>query len=255
MENHPVLYSYRRCPYAMRARMAIAYSGVQVEQREIVFWDKPEHMLAVSPKGTVPVLVLPDGTIIDESRDIMVWALNQISVDSESDHTPQGGIKTWLFEDEALNQQIADWIDECDDVFKTHLDHYKYADRFPEHSKEYYRDLGCEFLNKVEQTLSTRPGEFETSKQIGLIANQVSMADIAVFPFIRQFVNVDKIWFSDADYPFLTSWLEHKLELSWFNDVMKNRPVWVPGHNPLWVIEPGLQTKDQFRHKAGSLGQ
>ncbi|WP_040728699.1 glutathione S-transferase [Thiomicrorhabdus sp. Kp2] len=242
MEKHPVLYSYRRCPYAMRTRMAIFLSGIQVEQREIVFWDKPKPMLDVSPKGTVPVLVLPDGTVIDESRDIMLWAFKH-SADKST-------YQAWLFSKNSRQRQaVNDWIDRCDNEFKQHLDHYKYADRFPEYSQVYYRELGCEFLDAIESSLSlVEPGNH--SEGFALVGHQISMADIALFPFVRQFANVDKNWFSEADYPRLKSWLETFIESDFFKAVMKNRPVWQANHNPLWLNEPGLATKNEFTNKA-----
>lgn len=243
MEKHPVLYSYRRCPYAMRARMAIVYSGIQVEQREIVFWDKPIQMLEASPKGTVPVLILSDGKVIDESRDIMLWALNNMK------HTSHTG-QSWLFkENSLLEKKVNDWIDLCDNEFKPHLDHYKYADRFPEQNAESYRDKGCEFLTSIEKTLE------ENSKngnqvELGLIENSLSMADIALFPFVRQFANVDKEWFSETHYVYVKRWLKQNLESECFKAVMKNRPVWLPDHQPLWVDEPELSNKADFTAKA-----
>ncbi len=228
MENHPVLYSYRRCPYAMRARMGIYLSGFQVEQREIVFWDKPEPMLQASPKGTVPVLILPDGEVIDESRDILVWALTQAG-------------STLLPEQSALRAQMEAWIDRNDNEFKPWLDRYKYADRFPEQSQLFYRQQGELFLAAIEQALSAQPF---------LLGSKLTVADLALFPFIRQFVNVDKAWFESADYPQLKRWLQQHLDSDYFQAVMKNRPVWQAGHTPLWVDEPTFKTKDQFTKKA-----
>ncbi|WP_321324849.1 glutathione S-transferase [Thiomicrorhabdus sp.] len=242
MNKHPILYSYRRCPYAMRARMAIYLSGIQVEQREIVFWEKPQPMLEASPKGTVPVLILPDGTAIEESRDIMLWAFKH-AVDKTI-------YQAWLFsEGSKENQAIQQWIDRCDNEFKTHLDHYKYADRFPEYPQAHYRELGCEFLNSIESTLSSANLD-AGNKQSFLVGNQLSMADIAVFPFVRQFVNVDKSWFAEANYFCLKSWLTLLLDSDFFKAVMKNRPVWQERHLPLWVDEPNLETKNQFTQKA-----
>jgi len=252
MEKHPVLYSYRRCPYAMRARMAIAYSGIQVEQREIVFWDKPVQMLDASPKGTVPVLILSDGKVIDESRDIMLWALNDMQQKSNADHTQKGGIKAWLFNENSLFEKVLnDWIDLCDNEFKRHLDHYKYADRFPEQSKESYREQGCEFLTRIENQLEEN-SQSGNHAEIGLIENRVSMADIALFPFVRQFVNVDKEWFSETDYVYVKRWLKQNLESKWFTAIMKNRPVWQIGQQPLWVDEPDFTNKAEFTAKANS---
>ncbi|BCN92621.1 glutathione S-transferase [Thiomicrorhabdus immobilis] len=241
MDKHPILYSYRRCPYAMRARMAIAFSGVQVEQREIVFWDKPEQMLLASPKGTVPVLILPDGQVIDESRDIMLWALNQ---DEKS-------YQAWLFTENAHEQaQINDWIDACDNEFKTHLDHYKYADQYPEYSEEHYRELGCDYLRKLENAIKENSQSDNIDSEFTLINGRITMADIAVFPFVRQFANVNKDWFAHSDFVYLQRWLEKMLALPYFVSIMKNRPVWNPSHNALWVDEPELIYKNQFVAKA-----
>lgn len=123
----PILYSYRRCPYAMRARMALSYAGIPVEIREISLKQKPAHMLQVSPKGTVPVLVLPDGQVIEQSLEIMHWALQQHDADG------------WLSADPP---HAALLIAENDGAFKQHLDRYKYAIRFPEYPAEHYRAQG-----------------------------------------------------------------------------------------------------------------
>lgn len=222
--NYPILYSYRRCPYAMRARLAIYFSGIAVEQREIVFWDKPEPMLQASPKGTVPVLVLPSGEVVDESWDIMQWALR------ESDLLPAGSIS-----------EIENWIEQNDFEFKSHLDAYKYPEQFPEISTEYARKNGEGFLQKLE---------FALQSSHYLLGDELSIADLAIFPFIRQFAHVDKAWWEAAKYPAVKTWLERHLESDYFKAVMKNRPVWQKGHSALLVHEPELQTKDQLRKKA-----
>lgn len=230
MDKHPVLYSYRRCPYAMRARMAIYLAGLQVEQREIVFWDKPEPMVQASPKATVPVLLLEDGCVIEESREIMEWALHKMGT-------------SWIPQRAEVLERMNTWIDENDGEFKHWLDRYKYADRFPEQSKVYYRQQGERFLVKLDETLQ---------KQSYLIGEQMSMADLAVFPFIRQFANVDKGWFAESGYEAIKAWLQSLLGQDFFAGVMKNRPVWQPSHVPLWVDESNLQTRDQFLAKAES---
>ncbi|WP_019557051.1 glutathione S-transferase [Thiomicrorhabdus arctica] len=236
MVNFPILYSYRRCPYAMRARMAIMASGVQVEQREIVFWDKPVEMLAASPKGTVPVLILPDGQVIDESCDIMLWALSQ------SDKL------NWLpSEKEKAFAEMTSLIDLCDNEFKTHLDHYKYAERFPDELPETYRLRGEDFLQTLEELLAH---SFSVSKLLALNAKNISMTDIALFPFVRQFAHVDKHWFEQSIYRYLKRWLEQHLDAEYFTSIMKNRPVWRISHAPLWVSESSLTTRDQFLAKA-----
>ena len=139
----PILYSFRRCPYAMRARAALIASGISVELREVVLRDKPATMLAASPKGSVPVLVLQTGKVIDESCDIMLWALRQ--------HDPQA----WLGKDECHVQAALPWVTENDSTFKHNLDRYKYPVRFPELPQSAYRSAGEQFLQQIEQRLST----------------------------------------------------------------------------------------------------
>ncbi|MDX1795431.1 MAG: glutathione S-transferase [Hydrogenovibrio sp.] len=226
--THPILYSYRRCPYAMRARMGVYASGIQVEQREIVFWDKPEPMLQASPKGTVPVLVT-GAEVIDESFDILLWAL------ARSDRFG------WLPESSDRYRQAKDWVSLNDYEFKPALDRYKYADRHPEHPQVVYRQQGEEFLAQCEAQLE---------KTLYLTGKQCSFADIAIFPFIRQFAHVDKTWWARRPYPKVYDWLKGHLDADYFRGVMKNRPVWQPGQHPLWVDEPELETRDQFARKA-----
>jgi len=209
----PILYSYRRCPYAMRARMALRYAGIAVEIREIELKDKPEEMLKVSPKGTVPVLVLQDGRmgeeaagekiVLEQSMDIMRWALQQRDGDS------------WMAADSAMTQQL---IAENDSSFKQALDKYKYAIRFPEQSAETYRAQGELFLQKLELRLSQ--SQF-------LLKAQVSLADVAIFPFIRQFSGVDSVWFEAAPYPKLRAWLKSMVESELFLSVMEKQPAYV----------------------------
>ncbi len=205
----PILYSFRRCPYAIRARLAIKYSATGVELREVVLADKPAEMLSASPKGTVPVLILSDGSILDESLDIIHWAL--------SINNPEN----WLPENSYLLQKANELITTNDEVFKIHLDHYKYACRFPEFSAEYYRTQGEEFLQDLENLLE---------KSRCLLADHITLADIAIFPFIRQFVFVDKDWFDQSQYTNLNLWLNNMLEMKLFKDIMKKYPQWVPGN-------------------------
>lgn len=197
----PVLYSYRRCPYAMRARMALKYADIAVEICEISLKNKPSGMLKASPKGTVPVLVLHDGTVLEQSLDIMVWALRQNDADG------------WLGADCGQTQQL---IAENDTGFKPALDQYKYAIRFPEQPVEAYRAQGEIFLQKLELLLSQN--QF-------LLKNQVSLADIAIFPFIRQFAAVDSVWFESAPYSKLKAWLKALIESTLFVSVMEKHNV------------------------------
>lgn len=198
----PILYSYRRCPYAMRARMALKYAGIALEIREIVLKAKPAEMLKVSPKATVPVLVLVDGTVIEQSLDIMLWALQQQDTDG------------WLNADDNLMQQL---IADNDGAFKQALDKYKYAIRFPEQSAEVYRAQGEVFLTKLETLLS---------RSQYLLGNQISLADIAIFPFIRQFSGVDSAWYEAAPYPQLKVWLKTLIESELFISIMQKQPAY-----------------------------
>ena len=190
------LYSFRRCPYAMRARMALRYSGVPVEIVEVSLKAKPAEMLAISPKGTVPVLDA-GGQVIDESLEIMRWALAQNDPDD------------WLLEDDA---RIAELIEANDQVFKVHLNRYKYAERYPEQPMEVYRAEGALFLQRLEELLSDR--EY-------LLADHPSLADIALLPFVRQFAHVDREWFAQTPYVRLQTWLQRFLESELFTSIMK----------------------------------
>ncbi|MDH5469775.1 MAG: glutathione S-transferase [Gammaproteobacteria bacterium] len=204
----PVLYSFRRCPYAMRARMAVRYSGLSVELREVVLKDMPASLLACSPKGTVPVLVLPDGAVIDESRDIMAWALAQ--------NDPDG----WLPASTAAAVLVNALLDENDTDFKAELDRYKYAVRYPEHPAEHYRDRGARFLAKLEDRLGR--GDY-------LLGERLSLADVGVFPFVRQFAHVDTAWFDAAPFPQVQRWLAALLGTDLFSGVMGKYPQWHAG--------------------------
>ncbi|MGO2201376.1 glutathione S-transferase [Pseudomonas helleri] len=188
-----VLYSFRRCPYAMRARMALRYSGVPLSIVEVSLKAKPAEMLALSPKGTVPVLVCADGRVIEQSLEIMHWALAQYDPDN------------WLGPDSAA------LIEENDQVFKVNLDRYKYAIRYPEQPMEHYRAQGAAFLQRLEMMLEQTPY---------LAGDTLSLADIALAPFVRQFAHVDRDWFEQAPYPRLNAWLERFLASELFNAVM-----------------------------------
>lgn len=198
-----ILYSYRRCPYAMRARMALKYAGIALETREIELKNKPAHMLKVSPKATVPVLVLSDGTVLEQSLEIMLWALQQQDKDD------------WLIADSELTQRL---IAENDSIFKQALDKYKYATRFPEQSAEVYRTQGEVFLQRLEILLS---------QSQYLLSNQISLADIAIFPFIRQFSGVDTMWFEAAQYAKLKIWLKTLIESELFTSIMQKKPAYI----------------------------
>ncbi|MQT27223.1 glutathione S-transferase [Pseudomonas helleri] len=191
-----LLYSFRRCPYAMRARMALRYSGVPLNTIEVSLKAKPADMLLASPKGTVPVLVCADGRVIEQSLDIMRWALACNDPDN------------WLQSGNPLIEQL---LDENDRVFKVQLDRYKYAIRYPEYPMEHYRAQGAPFLLRLETLLSHSPY---------LAGDSLSLADVALAPFVRQFAHVDRDWFTQAPYPHLRAWLERFLASELFTSVM-----------------------------------
>ncbi|MHC8306016.1 glutathione S-transferase [Pseudomonas sp. PB3P13] len=194
------LYSFRRCPYAMRARMALRYCGVAVDIVEVSLKAKPAEMLALSSKGTVPVLSV-DGEVIDESLAIMRWALAQ--------NDPQD----WsLKEDPVGRQRIAELIEENDHVFKVHLNRYKYAERYPEQPMEVYRSEGEVFLRRLEALLEGRDY---------LVADHTSLADVALMPFVRQFAHVDREWFAQTPHVRLQAWLQRFLVSDLFTRVMQ----------------------------------
>lgn len=202
----PRLYSFRRCPYAMRARLGLLFAGLRVELREVVLKHKPPPMLVISPKGTVPVLQLPDGTVIDESLDIMLWALGQ--------GDPHG-----LLADN-LVPQASELIRQNDTEFKYWLDRYKYADRHGELSQLEYRQRGEGFLQVLEELLAKR--EF-------LLAGQASIADIGIMPFVRQFAHVDREVFATLPYPNLQRWLSDWQEHPYFLAAMAKVKPWQEG--------------------------
>ena len=194
-QTYPILYTFRRCPYAIRARMALSYSKIKVELKEILLSNRPSELYAVSPKGTVPVLCINNTTVIDESLDIMKWALMQ------------NDLNLWISYNKRMQFDI---IEENDDEFKYWLDRYKYVDRYPENNKDYYRAKCSEYLTKLNQLL-------ECNKY--LLTNKLLFVDVAVLPFIRQCANVDKYWFKNT-YTQLENWLNNIIESKLFVSVM-----------------------------------
>lgn len=207
----PILYSFRRCPYAMRARLGILLATQGVELREIVLKHKPQAMLEASPKGTVPVLVLDNGKVIDESLDIMRWALEQ---NDPFDLLMQGSINHQTAAVELIKQNDID--------FKPWLDKYKYADRHPEHHESYYRSKAESYISLLETQLLGRDN---------LVRQQVSIADYAIFPFIRQFAHVNLTWWNNAPYPEVKNWLERQLQSEPFSLIMNKYPTWLESGN------------------------
>jgi glutathione S-transferase len=201
----PILYSFRRCPYAMRARMSLLESGVEVELREVILRDRPEHMMDISPKGTVPVLLLPDGAVIEESLDIMLWSLDE----------------SWL---------AGDWkelIAVNDGDFKHHLDRYKYNNRYENVlSSEEHREHALSILKTYDERLSN---------QAYLCGDSISLADLALSPFVRQFANTDRGWFDQLPLLHLHNWLIGILEGDLFKSCMVKHKQWQNGQVPIYL--------------------
>ena len=203
----PILYSFRRCPYAMRARMALLTAGLLCEMREVILRDRPEHMMEISPKGTVPVLLLNDGTVLEESLDIMDWALEM--------NDPYG----WLEYNSELGN-VEDLILENDDEFKHHLDRYKYSNRYEDVDSIEHRDAAESFIAKLEMMLEDSPY---------LFGKNPTKADFAIFPFIRQFANTDRKWFDATKYSNVQVWLHELVESEIFKSCMVKYQQWKEG--------------------------
>ncbi|MDH0732098.1 glutathione S-transferase [Pseudomonas sichuanensis] len=194
-----ILYSFRRCPWAMRARLALRYAQCPVAIVEVAMKNKPPELLALSPKGTVPVLDTGDG-VLEESLDIMRWALAR--------HDPED----WrLLADPAAAQRADALIARNDSTFKAQVNLYKYAERYPEHSQEHYRQQAEAWLVELESLLEGRPY---------LLADHPSLADAALLPLMRQFAGVEPQWFAEAAYPRVRSWLQGWLESDLFKAIM-----------------------------------
>ena len=199
----PILYSYRRCPYAMRARMALQYAGIQVEHREIALNNKPHSMLLASPKGTVPVLCVA-GLILDESLDIMHWALRKSDLDD------------WAVVDETISQA---WMIKNDGPFKALLDQYKYPNRYPNLNQ-------AEVLNAAKE-LMLKPMETALQSSEYLLGNKMTWVDVAIFPFIRQFSMVNQEQFEKLPFALTKQWLNQHIKSELFNSVMHQYPNWI----------------------------
>ncbi|WP_339764763.1 glutathione S-transferase [uncultured Hoeflea sp.] len=202
--TNPVLYSFRRCPYAMRARLAIASAGLTVELREIVLRDKPAAFLDASPSATVPCLVTTD-CVIDESLDVMIWALQQ--------RDPEDWLK--------MPKAGFEWIARADGPFKDALDRTKYANRYPGVDPASQRDIAASFLTDLDQAI----GDW--------MLDRPTLADFAIVPFVRQFAFIDKDWFDAQPWPGLQNWLARFLESDRFARIMEKYPQWQPGDPPV----------------------
>ena len=204
--NLPILYSFRRCPYAMRARMAIHISGQKCELREVLLRDKPPSMLEYSAKGTVPVLILQDGKVIDESLDVIDWALNLNDPDD------------WQRSKD--KEKTKELIKINDGEFKYHLDRYKYSKRYDNEDPELHRKKCLKFIESINNELNNSKYIFD---------DNISYADIVLLPFIRQFRIADIEWFDSLPYDNLKKWLSSFLNSSLLNSIMKKYDLWKEG--------------------------
>ena len=204
--NLPILYSFRRCPYAMRARMAIHISGQKCELREVLLRDKPPSMLEYSAKGTVPVLILQDGKVIDESLDVIDWALNLNDPDD------------WQRSKD--KEKTKELIKINDGEFKYHLDRYKYSKRYDNEDPEFHRKKCLKFIESINNELNNSEYIFD---------DNISYADIVLLPFIRQFRIADIDWFDALPYNNLKKWLSGFLDSTLLNSIMKKYDLWKEG--------------------------
>ncbi len=207
-EYLPILYSFRRCPYAIRARLAISSAQITCELREVVLRDKAPELLAASPKGTVPVVVMRDGEVIEESLEIMKWALRG--------NDPEG----WLAMSDANRALVDDLIVRNDTTFKAALDRYKYSWKHPDDDLEIQREIAATILRDLDLRLANRRW---------LLGDSPCLADMALLPFVRQFSFVDRDWFLAQPWSNLNRWLDDFLESERFASIMTKRSKWSAG--------------------------
>ena len=208
MPDLPTLYSFRRCPYAMRARLAILSSGMKVELREVILRDKPDEMIEASPKATVPVLIDNDGAVLEESIDIIDWALTMNDCEG------------WRSYDQSVLEEMQSLIEENDGPFKTALDRYKYANRHDDVDVETERNNATVFLVKLNEQLAEKSF---------LFGENFSLADGAILPFVRQFAHVDRDWFWAQDWLNVIDWLDAFLVSDRFASILNKYPQWYNG--------------------------
>ena len=208
MTDHPILWTFRRCPYAMRARLAVRSAEIAVELREILLRDKPGAFLETSPSATVPALRL-DQIVIDESLDIMVWALER--------NDPEQLLE--------MPQEGWDVIKANDGPFKRALDRTKYATRYPDHDPEAERRKAASHLIELNARLEENGWLFKP---------RPTLADYAILPFVRQLAHIDRAWFDAQDWPNLIAWLDHFLESDVFGQIMFKYEPWTDNGPPVW---------------------
>lgn len=203
----PILYSLRNCPYVMRARIAIFKSKQTILLRDLVLSNKPKEMLKASPKGTVPVIVLADGTVIDESLEVMLWALQE----TDPDDLLHSHITNTL-------PAMLQLINEFDHDFKACFEQYKCAKRYRENDLLEFRETCEVYIKKLEQRLT---------RHLFLMSDKESLADIALLPFIRQFARIERQWYLQSPYPNVRQWLNSYLQSVMFTKVMAKQPLWL----------------------------
>lgn len=205
----PILYSFRRCPYAMRARFALAVSGQSCELREVLLRDKPAELRLTSAKATVPVLIEPDGTVHDQSLDIMLWALHR--------NDPA----RWLVSQErGGSDEVLALIAACDGPFKQQLDRYKYPNRFEGADPVTHRTDAAPYLERLDALMRS---------QTHLFAERPTLADMAIAPFVRQFAQTDVAWFAAQPWPALQRWLSTLTASALWQQATEKYPAWESG--------------------------
>ena len=212
--KYPILYTFRRCPYAIRTRMVIKSSQITVEIREIELKNKPREFLELSPKGTVPVLLTDSGQVLEESLDIINWALDC--------NDPNN----LLSECNLSKSQFKELLKKLDDDFKINLDKYKYPNRYQGVDRNFNRDANLNFLENLDNLL-------KKSKYIN--CNHLTLIDYLIFPFIRQFRNVDENWFDCLNFKNLQKWLNNLMESEDFISIMKKYSVWNSNQIPIYT--------------------
>ncbi len=212
--KYPILYTFRRCPYAIRARFAIRSSKIAVEVREIKLQEKPSEFLKSSPKGTVPVLITKSGEVLEESLDIIKWAL--------SINDPN----KWLAKGKLENHEITKLLDDLENKFKPNLDKYKYRNRFFGVDQCLFRDKNLNFIEKLNSYLE---------KNKSLNCEHLTFLDYSIFPFIRQFRNVDQAWFDKLNFNYLNKWVNQIIDSKDFSSIMKKFKKWEPNDVPIYT--------------------
>tara|TARA_B100000700_G_scaffold284524_1_gene337837 strand:- start:256 stop:927 length:672 start_codon:yes stop_codon:yes gene_type:complete len=219
--KHNILYTFRRCPYAIRARWALLNTKQEVELREVDLNNKPSELIEISKKATVPVLNTNSNQVIDESIDIMIWAIKRSNLNEII-----GENKT------STEKQIFSLIETNDKIFKYHLDRFKYASRYKDKSPLIHRDAGLKILISLNERLQNISSQ---NKSLFLVDAKESLADWAIWPFVRQFRIADKINFdSNDEIKYLRIWLNYFLSHKNYSKVMKKNEPWRKNNDPIF---------------------